>query len=161
MSLNVEWMWYWWYQLLRSTPWSKNTPTNKKIWRGIFNRFFAVFLSAYIIQVLPVIFPLKWFYSEISFLYYILCTVIFHRCSPWWYHQMETFSVLLTLCAGNSLVTSEFPSQRPVTPSVDNFFDIWLNKWLYKQWRHWLFEMPSHSLWRHCNALLFLLISYI
>ena len=35
----------------------------------------------------------------------------------WWCHQMETFSTLLALCAGNSPVTSEFPSQRPVTKS--------------------------------------------
>ena len=34
---------------------------------------------------------------------------------PWWRHQMETFSALLVLCAGNSLVTGEFPSQMPVT----------------------------------------------
>ena len=32
----------------------------------------------------------------------------------WWRHQMETFSALLTLCAGNSPVTGEFPSQRPL-----------------------------------------------
>ena len=37
--------------------------------------------------------------------------------SPWWRHQMETFSALLALCAGNSPVTGEFPSQRPVTRS--------------------------------------------
>ena len=29
----------------------------------------------------------------------------------WWRHQMETFSALLALCAGNSPVTGEFPSQ--------------------------------------------------
>ena len=34
-----------------------------------------------------------------------------------WRHQMETFSALLTLCVGNSPVTGEFPSQRPVTQS--------------------------------------------
>ena len=28
---------------------------------------------------------------------------------PWWRHQMETFSALLTFCAGNSPVTGEFP----------------------------------------------------
>ena len=33
----------------------------------------------------------------------------------WWLHQMETFSVLLALCVGNSPVTGEFPSQSPVT----------------------------------------------
>ena len=40
----------------------------------------------------------------------------------WSRHQMETFSVLLALCA----VTSEFPSQRPVTQSFDGFFILCL-----------------------------------
>ena len=35
----------------------------------------------------------------------------------WWRHQMETFSALLALCAGNSTVTSEFPSKRSMTQS--------------------------------------------
>ena len=33
----------------------------------------------------------------------------------WWRHQMETFSALLAICAGNSPVPGEFPTQRPVT----------------------------------------------
>ena len=41
---------------------------------------------------------------------------------------METFSALLALCAGNSLVTGEFPSQRPVMWSFDVFFDLHPNK---------------------------------
>ena len=41
-----------------------------------------------------------------------------------WRHQMETFSALLALCEGNSPVTGEFPSQRPVTRSFDVFFDL-------------------------------------
>ena len=51
----------------------------------------------------------------------------------WWRHQMEAFSALLALCAGNSPVTGEFPSQRPVTRSFDAFFDLRLNKRLSKQ----------------------------
>ena len=51
---------------------------------------------------------------------------------PWWRHQMKTFSVLLALCAGNSPVTGEFPSQRPVTRSFDIFFDMRLNIQLSK-----------------------------
>ena len=39
----------------------------------------------------------------------------------WWRHQMEAFSALLALCAGNSPVPGEFPSQRPVTRSFDIF----------------------------------------
>ena len=45
-------------------------------------------------------------------------------------HQMETFSALLDICAGNSPVTGEFPAQRPATRSFDVFFDLRLNKWL-------------------------------
>ena len=53
--------------------------------------------------------------------------------------------------AGNSRVTGEFPSQRPVTRSFV-FFDLRLNKRLNEQsWCRW-FEAPSCSLWRHCNA---------
>ena len=64
---------------------------------------------------------------------------------------METFSVLLALCAGNSPVTGEFPSQRPVTRSFDVFFDLRSNKRMSKQSWGWWFETPSRSLWRHCN----------
>ena len=48
---------------------------------------------------------------------------------------METYSALLALCAGNSPVTGEFPSQRPVTQSFDVFFDLRLNKRSTKQSR--------------------------
>ena len=70
----------------------------------------------------------------------------------WWLHQMETFSASLALCSGNSLVTGEFPVQRPVMWNFDVFFDLCLNKLLSKQSRCWWFEMPSRSLWRHCNV---------
>ena len=70
----------------------------------------------------------------------------------WWRHQMETFSVLLALCAGNSPGTGEFPAQRSVTRSFDVFFDLRLNKRLSKQPWGWWFEPPSCPLWRHCNG---------
>ena len=70
---------------------------------------------------------------------------------PWWRHQMVAFSGLLALCTGNSLVTSEFPAQRPVTRSFDVFFDLRLNKRLNKHSWGWWFETPSRPLWRHCN----------
>ena len=69
----------------------------------------------------------------------------------WWRHQMETFSALLTICAGNSPITGEFHSQRPVTRSFGVFFDLRLNKRLSKQSWGWWFETPSRPLWRHCN----------
>ena len=72
--------------------------------------------------------------------------------STWWRHQMETFSALLAICAGNSPASGEFPAQRPVTRSFDAFFDLCLNKRLRKQsWGCW-FETLSCPLWRHCNA---------
>ena len=71
---------------------------------------------------------------------------------PWWCHQIETFSVLLAICAGNSPVIGEFPAQRPVTRSFDIFFDLRLNKRLSKQCWGWWFETPSRPLWRNCNC---------
>ena len=41
---------------------------------------------------------------------------------------METFSVLLAFCAGNSPVTGEFPLQRPVMQTFDVFIDLRLNQ---------------------------------
>ena len=46
---------------------------------------------------------------------------------------METFYALLAIWAGNSPVTGEFPTQRPVTQGFDVFFDLRLNKRLSKQ----------------------------
>ena len=69
----------------------------------------------------------------------------------WWRHQMETFSALLAICAGNSPVPGEFPTQRPVTRSFDVYFDMRPNKRLSKQWWGWWFETPSCPLWRHRN----------
>ena len=42
---------------------------------------------------------------------------------------METFSALPAICAGNSPMTGEFPTQRPVTRSFDVFF-AWINGWV-------------------------------
>ena len=48
----------------------------------------------------------------------------------WWRHQMETFSAVLVICAGNSPVTDEFPTQRPVTRSFDvSLICAWMNGW--------------------------------
>ena len=63
----------------------------------------------------------------------------------WWRHQMETFSALLVVCAGNSPVPSEIPAQRLVTRSFDVFFDPRLNKWVSKQsWGWWFETLPCH-----------------
>ena len=87
--------------------------------------------------------------------YAVVYLNILHSRQPiahrWWRHQMETISALLALCAGNSPVTGEFPSQRPVTRNFDVFFDLRLNKRLSKQSWGWWLETTSRSLWRHCN----------
>ena len=66
---------------------------------------------------------------------------------------METFSALLALCAGNSPVIGEIPSQRPVAQSFDVSFDLRLNKRLSKQSWGWWYETPPRSLWPHCNRI--------
>ena len=38
---------------------------------------------------------------------------------------MEAFSALLAICAENSPVTGEFPTQRPVTRCFDVFFHVY------------------------------------
>ena len=91
--------------------------------------------------------PMAWF--SISLTFWSACGLV-STCSfhPWWRHQMETFSALLAICAGNSPVTGE----RPVTRSFGVSFDLRLHKRLSKQSRGWWFETPSRPLWRHCNV---------
>ena len=76
-------------------------------------------------------------------------TLVKNEFWTWWRHQMEAFSALLSLCAGNSPVTGEFPAKRPVTRSFDGLIDLRLNKRLSKQSFGWWFYTPSWSLWRH------------
>ena len=61
-------------------------------------------------------------------------------------------SALLAICAGNSPVPGEFPTQRPVTRNFDVYFDLRPNKRLSKQLWGWWFETQSRSLWRHRNV---------
>ena len=77
---------------------------------------------------------------------------MFVHSYSWWRYQMETFSALPAICAGNSPVAGEFPAQRPVTRSFDVFSDLRLNIRLSKQSWGWWFETPSRPLWRHCNV---------
>ena len=45
--------------------------------------------------------------------------------------SIGNFFALLAICARNSPVTGEFPTQRPVTGSFDVFFDrAWINDWV-------------------------------
>ena len=62
---------------------------------------------------------LRQIYNESAFAH----VMAWHETRAWWRHQMETFSALLAICAGNSPVPGAFPTQRPVTRS----FDVWVN----------------------------------
>ena len=78
---------------------------------------------------------------------------IFRVIGPLWRHHdvIKVFSASLTICAGNSPVPGEFPTQRLVMRSFDVFFDLRLNKRLSKQSWGWWIETQSRPLWRHCN----------
>ena len=52
-------------------------------------------------------------------------------------------STLLAICAGNSPVHGEFPTQRPVTRGFDVYFDLRPNKRSSKQSLGWWFETLS------------------
>ena len=80
-------------------------------------------------------------------------TWLWMTVGTWWRHQIETFSALLAICAGNSPVPGEFYTQRPVTRSFHVFLVLRLNKRLSKQpWDRW-FETLSCPLWRHRNQV--------
>ena len=56
------------------------------------------------------------------------------KWGSWWRHQMETFSALLSLCVGNPLASSGFPSQRDSNADLWCVFVISLKKLLNKHW---------------------------
>ena len=62
------------------------------------------------------------------------------------------FRVTGHLCGEFTGHTGEFPEQKPLTRTLDIFFDLRLNKRLSKQSLGWWFETPSHPLCRHCNV---------
>ena len=66
------------------------------------------------------------------YLYFILLTLQMDiLLLTWWRHQMEIFSALLAICARNSPVPGEFPTQRPVTRSlIFSLICVWINVWV-------------------------------
>ena len=52
-------------------------------------------------------------------------------CISWWRHQMETFSALLALCAGNSPVPGEFPHKGQWRGALMySLICTWINDWV-------------------------------
>ena len=74
----------------------------------------------------------------------VLAVITSHRLvpnKPWWRHDMETFSVLLSSC--ERMVTGGFPSQNTSNVwSFDVFFIVNLKKLLKKQSSCCWFWMP-------------------
>ena len=94
----------------------------------------------------------------------VTCPCLFLICTcpldiAWWRHQMEPFSALLALCAGNSPVPVNSPHKGQWCGALMFLLDLCLNKRLSKQpWGRW-FETQPWSLWRHCNGTCVLLWS--
>ena len=70
------------------------------------------------------------------------CTEGLTKMSAWWSHHFPGYCVFYE---GNPPVTGEFPWQRLVSRSMDDYFDQRLNK----QSRRRTFDMISLSWWRH------------
>ena len=100
-------------------------------------------------------FEMDWRSYDMTVMAENVCSVFYDKIYPgfsWWRQQMETFSALLDICAGNSPVPGEFSAQRPVTRSFDVYFDLRLNKRLSKQSWGWWFETLSRPLWSYNNG---------
>ena len=65
------------------------------------------------------------------------------RYEPWWRHQMETFSALLAICAGNSPLNGEFPAQSQWRGALTFSLICALNKRLSKK-NHDAGELRRH-----------------
>ena len=76
-----------------------------------------------------------------------------HFPLSWWHHQMETFSALLALCAGNLPVAGAVNSPHKASDA-----ELWCFLWSAAEqsfsthWRRRWFETPSRSLWCHWNG---------
>ena len=79
----------------------------------------------------------------------------------WWRHQIETYSALLAICAGNSPVSPvNSPHKGQWRGALMFFFDLRISTRLNKHSWGWWLETPSRPSWRHRNKLvIFKLIS--
>ena len=78
-------------------------------------------------------------------------TWLFVQVLTHWLTAKKPSNLYTSLRAGNSPVTGEFSSKRPVTQGFDAFFGLHLDKGLSKQSRGRWFETPPRLSWRHCN----------
>ena len=131
--------------LLRYINHAQSNPRSQRI------QLFFVFQSCFYVKNIGSIMPDQSFVVVVLFCcpcydatnnHTLIIPIIFVGWSigvTWWRHQMEAFSALLAICAGNSPVTGEFPAQRPVKRNFDIFFDLrhkfcaWINGWENKR----------------------------
>ena len=75
------------------------------------------------------------------------------REPPWWRRSSNENIFRVTGSLFGEFTGHRWISltQRPEMRSFGVFFDLRLKKRLKKQPRHWWFETPSRSPWRHCN----------
>ena len=79
-----------------------------------------------------------WCFVRLLYMDWLCCAMLFYLVGwdinniTWWHHQMETFSTLLAIYAGNSPVTGEFPAQKASDAGLWYFLLIcaWINCWV-------------------------------
>ena len=117
MASNAENVSIWWRHHVLPAH-RADQPRNMQPRLGVLQCFLVVWQSWDDFTHIHAVWLPQWYYSEATLKNIGKYISLIHRTS-WWRHQVETFSALLVLCVGNSPVTGEFPSQRPVTRSFD------------------------------------------
>ena len=89
-----------------------------------------------------------WRNTQIYYVGYIAIMLLHHgNCLHTITSSNGNISALLVLCAGNSPVTGELPSQRPMTRNFDAFFDLCLNKRWCKQLKRRSWNCQDYYHW--------------
>ena len=114
----------------------------------------------YRIPINYIYFPYDTHNYEESFVYtamfMIACSVIYlSNFIPWWRQQIETFSALLALGAGNSPVTGEFPYKGQWYGALMfSLICVWINAWVNNCEAGDLRHHRAHydvTVMQHCN----------
>ena len=142
-----------WYKFLSRWITSMTIITYQNYWWLERGNIAYILVTAYTSA-----FDAHWYFTS-SGIIHMICICCGGGGFAWWHHQMEIFSALLVLCAGNSPVTGEFPSQRPATRSFDVFFDLRLNKRLSTQSKCRWFE--SHRAHYDVTVMYLLCFPYL
>ena len=88
-----------------------------------------------------------------DFVLYAYDTSLYSRMNTMTSSNGNIFRVTGHSCVEFISHPGELPTQRPMSRSVDVFFDLRPNKRSSKQSWGWWFETPSRPLWRHCDEI--------